>query len=65
MSVEYDDAKCLKETAKAVLVAAKDLPGGQLWIPKSVLHEDSEVFAQGDEGRVVIKTWWAEEQGLE
>jgi hypothetical protein len=65
MSVEYDDAKCVKETAKAILVEAKDLPGGQLWIPKSVLHEDSEVNEEGDEGRVVIKTWWAEDNGLE
>jgi len=57
------EAKCTKETEKAILVEAKDLPDGQAWIPKSVIDDDSEVYEKGHEGTLVVKSWFAEREG--
>lgn len=48
-----------KETKMAVLVK---FPDCERWIPKSVLHDDSEVFDGGEnaQGTVVVKAWWAQ-----
>jgi hypothetical protein len=57
----YFQARALRETEKAILVQiGKD----ELWIPKSCLHDDSEVFAEDDEGECAVKLWWAEKEGL-
>lgn len=37
---------------------------GELWIPKSVIHDDSEVYDLGHEGEVIVESWWAEEKSL-
>jgi hypothetical protein len=34
------------------------------WIPQSVVHEDSEVYASGHEGKVIVQEWWADKEGL-
>lgn len=35
-----------------------------IWIPLSVIHDDSEVYsAASDEGELVVERWWAEEKG--
>lgn len=31
--------------------------GKELWIPKSVVHDDSEVWKGGQDGDVVVFTW--------
>jgi len=54
------NGRALRE--KAVLVELES--GGEHWIPKSVLHDDSEVWKNGQSGDVVVKTWWAEKEGL-
>lgn len=56
-------ASCVRETDKALLVHAE---GEELWIPKSQIHDDSEVFDGGDnsEGLLVIPEWLAEDKGL-
>ena len=52
-----------RETAKALLVMTAELE--DVWIPKSVIHEDSSVWKIGQtEGELIVKTWWAEKQGL-
>lgn len=61
-AVYVDDVVCMRETAKAVLV---DLAGDEVWIPKSVLHDDSEVTGEGDSGRLAVRRWWGEKEGLE
>jgi len=48
----------LKETQKAILIQFDD--ESELWIPLSVIHDDSEVWEQDQEGNVVVKQWWAE-----
>lgn len=34
-----------------------------LWVPKSVIHDDSECYAKGTSGKLVVKRKWAEDAG--
>jgi len=34
------------------------------WIPKSVIHDDSEVWLADHEGNVVVSQSWADSKGL-
>lgn len=36
---------------------------GLIWIPKSVIHEDSEVYKKDTDGELLVHTWWAEKNG--
>lgn len=60
--VEFEDAWCKRETAKALLVFIPD--HGEKWIPKSQVHDDSEVYQDGDRGKIVVSAWFAEKEGL-
>jgi hypothetical protein len=43
-------AKAIRETAKALLVESSffdEYGDGEVWIPKSQIHDDSEVFREG------------------
>lgn len=64
MPAYFSNAEVNAETEKALLVEFSN--GDEKWIPKSVIHEDSEVFnnTDNDEGELVIKTWWADQEGL-
>jgi hypothetical protein len=60
-------AKVLRTTDKALLIAleADDDPSQNFWIPKSVIHDDSEVYSEkANEGDLIVKTWWAEKNGF-
>jgi hypothetical protein len=57
--VAFNDCECLNETAKALLVQIPDLDDGALWIPKSQVHADSEVYEDGHTGTLVITGWFA------
>lgn len=39
---------------------------GQMWVPKSVVHDDSEVYEgkAGESGELIVKDWWAEKHNL-
>lgn len=53
-----------RSTAKALLVQIADEDEPR-WIPKSVIHEDSEVYRSDSEpGTLVVERWWAEKEGL-
>lgn len=59
-----------RETEKALLVnfTAESLIGAKsMWIPKSVVHDDSEAFdaTEHAEGDLVVKRWFAIKQGWE
>lgn len=64
MSTKLGTGKATKATDKALFIELES--GEHLWIPKSVLDDDSEVYDnEGNaEGEVVVKTWWAEKEGL-
>ena len=62
--------KAIREShsGKALLVALDDEfdPFGknvEIWIPKSVIHDDSEVYEEDDEGEILVHLWWAEKNG--
>ena len=59
----FEEARCVAETSKAIKV---ELSGGaKHWIPRSVLSEDSEVYKEGTDGKLIIKTWFVEKEGIE
>lgn len=61
--VSFDDCVCKRDSEKAILVDGPELPP-QIWIPKSQIHEDSEVFERDTEGKLIVTLWLAKEKGL-
>lgn len=61
--VTFKEASALKETERALLC---EVDGKQFWIPKSIIHDDSEVFdAKGNrEGALVLPQWFVEKEGI-
>jgi Ser-tRNA(Ala) deacylase AlaX len=59
--VTFPTARCVRATSKAILV---DVDGEEVWIPQSQVHDDSEVWRAGDEGKLVISEWIAKRKGL-
>lgn len=55
--------RCSRETARAVLIYLTE-EKEEIWIPQSVIHDDSEVWKEDDEGDVVVAEWWARSEGL-
>jgi hypothetical protein len=37
----------------------------EFWVPISQIHDDSEVYQEGDEGQLKVTTWLAKERGWE
>lgn len=56
-----DDAEAIGETDKALRVRTKE--HGDVWVPKSVIHDDSEVFEKGGDGALIVKAWFARKEG--
>jgi len=51
---------CVGETDNALRV---EFDGEQVWVPKSVVDDDSEVFERGHTGNLVVAEWWADKHG--
>lgn len=52
------------ETDKALLVKLVD-EGVPRWVPKSAIHDDSEVYSmKSGDGELVVEEWYAEKEGL-
>jgi len=62
--VEIGVGKCLYETDAAIKVVIDGKDADPMWIPKSQIHEDSEVFEDGGEGVIVVSAWFAKKSGL-
>jgi hypothetical protein len=59
-----DNAKCIRESEKAIFVKAQffedlGLQDGQVWIPKSQVTDNSEVFETDGEGKLIVTMWFA------
>lgn len=52
-------ARVLEEREKAIRVSAPEFDGPK-WIPKSLIHDDSEVWKEGQRGDLVVPEWFAE-----
>ncbi len=65
---EFENCEVKRETELAVLILANDpdfdKDDAGRWVPKSCLHDNSEIWKTGDKGRVVIKGWFAKKEGL-
>jgi hypothetical protein len=59
-----EDAVCTRSTPKAILVESPDLEEPK-WIPKSVIHELSEVYGADHEGTLIVQLWWAKANDLD
>lgn len=63
--VNLGQAQLVRETDKAVLVELEDDDQSQRWIPKSQIHDDSEVFNKDNAtGDLVVTRWFAEKESL-
>ena len=62
MPTRIEDCEAKVETDSALLV---DIDGDEVWVPKSVIHDDSEVYEKGHEGTLVVESWWARKKGYE
>ncbi len=55
---------CVHSTKDAIKVTPVDphkpIP---FWVPQECVHDDSDVFEKGGEGKLVVKVSWAEKQG--
>lgn len=62
----YGNVTVIRETDKAILVHfTEDSYADDLWIPKSVIDDDSEVWNEKNgTGELIVAGWWAEKQGL-
>lgn len=61
-NVTFDDVECTGETEMAICCLG--LLDNPVWIPKSQIHDDSEVWKKGQTGALVITRWIAEQKGL-
>lgn len=64
-SVNLGASERRKVTDKAMLVFVEDL-GEEVWVPKSAIHDDSEVYDsryEGEEGDLIVKSWLARDRG--
>jgi hypothetical protein len=52
------------ETAKAIGIFIEGPRGELTWIPRSAIHEDSEVTGKGDAGVLLVARWCANDRGL-
>jgi len=59
---EVGEGTCIRDTPNALLIQFED--GREIWFPKSVIHEDSEVYEEEGSGTVIIYEWFAVEKGL-
>ncbi len=51
-----------RQSDKAILVTVK---GKKVWIPKSEIHDDSEVYSvKNGTGTLIISEWIAKQKGL-
>jgi hypothetical protein len=57
--------KVIKASDKALQIELTDL-GETRWVPRSMIHDDSEVYDEGanKDGEVVVNEWWANQEGL-
>jgi hypothetical protein len=57
------DVEVLRETEKALLVRAET--GDEVWIPKSVVDDDSECFSlKSSPGSMTLPAWFARKERL-
>lgn len=54
------EVACTHATERALLCV---VDGREVWVPQSVVTDDSEVYRKGDVGKLCVKGWFAAKQG--
>lgn len=57
-------ARALRDSGRALLVHLEDV-GEDAWVPHSVIDDDSEVYAEGHAGELVVQGWFGRKEGWE
>ena len=57
----FSDVKIVHQTDRAIKVKLDD--EREIWVPKSVIHDNSEIWKVEEEGDLMVKRWWAEKEG--
>jgi hypothetical protein len=57
--VRFTQCKAIKETPEALLVYI-DALDQEIWVPKSQITNDSEVYKMKTEGDLVVTRWFAD-----
>jgi hypothetical protein len=68
VTAAIDGVRCLRASKFALFVRVPSGGDGravQFWVPQSVVHDDSEVYAEGHEGLLVLREWWWERKRKE
>lgn len=60
-TVTIGDIEVKASTPKAILI---EVDGEEHWIPRSQLLDGTDVDDVGDEGKIVIPKWLADDRGL-
>lgn len=61
-SVSFENVRALRATELALKC---NIDGEEeVWIPQSQITSDSEVWREGDEGKLVVTRWIAEQKNL-
>jgi hypothetical protein len=60
-TAQFNDVRATAATAKALLCV---VGGEEHWVPRSQIHDNSEVYEKGHEGKLVVTAWWADKAGL-
>ena len=62
-TVSFQNVRVIRETGAALLCVIEE---EEIWIPKSQIHDDSEVFDsdENSDGRLVVSEWIAVQKGL-
>ena len=61
-TVTFDVEAVEAETERAILVR---IEGEKVWVPKSQIDDDSEVYSkESGAGLLIVSEWWAEKEGL-
>jgi hypothetical protein len=58
-----EDCRVIGATDKALRVKSDFFDSGVEWIPKSQIHDDSEVYKEGTDGTLIVTAWFAEQRG--
>lgn len=64
---EYpNEVEVIRESDSGKALLVKDDEGEEFWVPKSQIHEDSEVYkpsGPNSYGRLIVTQWLANEKG--
>lgn len=60
MPFSFPEGVITRETEKALLY---EFGPDKIWVPKSVVHDDSDIWKKGEEGVLTVKAWWASANG--